>query len=141
MRSILGRRRIAATTVLAATLLVAGCSTNPSSQDLCANAKNLTSAVEEMRALKPDGSKLDALSAKVDAALARLDQFQAVTEGRYDSAVSTLRANLEGFRQTVAAAGNEAFATVAPQLSASLKDISTAYAALNESLATQCKAA
>ena len=141
MRSILGGRRIAATTVLATTLLAAGCSTNPATQDLCANAKNLTSAVEEMRALKPDGSKLDALSAKVDAALAKLDQFQAVTEGRYDTAVSTLRANLEGFRQTVAAAGNEAYATVSPQLTASLKDISTAYAALNESLATQCKAA
>ena len=57
-----------------------------------------TSAVDEMRALKPDGSKLDALSAKVDAALAKLDQFQAVTEGRYDSAISTLRANLDSFK-------------------------------------------
>jgi hypothetical protein len=140
MRSVLGRR-FAATTALATTLLVAGCSTSPASQDLCANAKNLTSAVEEMRALKPDGSKLDALSAKVDAALARLDQFQAVSEGRFDTAVSTLRANLEGFKQTLAAAGNEALTTAAPQLTASLKDISTAYAALNESLATQCTAA
>jgi hypothetical protein len=120
---------------------VAGCSTSPATQDLCANAKNLTSAVDEMRALKPDGSKLDALSAKVDAALARLDQFQAVSEGRFDTAVSTLRANLEGFKQTLAAAGNEALTTAAPQLTASLKDISTAYAALNESLATQCTAA
>ena len=41
----------------------------------------------------------------------------------------------------MAAAGNEAFAPAAPQLTASLKDISSAYAALNESLATQCKAA
>ncbi len=134
-------RRIAATAVLTTTFLVAGCGTNPASQDLCANAKNLTSAVEELQALKPDGSKLDALSAKVDAALARLNQFQAVTEGRFDSAVSTLRANLESFRQTVAAAGNEAFTAAAPELTASLKDISAAYTALNESLATQCKAA
>ena len=51
------------------------------------------------------------------------------------------RANLVGFRQTVAAPGNNAFAAAAPELMASLKDVSTAYAALNESLATQCKAA
>jgi len=41
----------------------------------------------------------------------------------------------------VAAPGNNAFAAAAPELMASLKDVSTAYAALNESLATQCKAA
>lgn len=133
--------RIAATAALAATLVVAGCGTNTAAQDLCSNAKSLTSAIDEMRALKPDGSKLDALSTKVDAALAKLDHFQAVTEGRWDSAVSTLRGNLDSFRQSVAAAGNNAFAEAAPQLTASLKDVKTAYAALNESLATQCKAA
>lgn len=133
--------RIAATAALATALVVTGCGTNPAAQDLCANAKTLTSAIDEMRALKPDGSKLDALSTKVDAALAKLDQFQAVTEGRWDSAVSTLRANLDSFKQAVSAAGNNAFAAAAPQLTASLKDVSTAYAALNESLATQCKAA
>jgi hypothetical protein len=93
-----------------------------------------------MRALKPDGTKVDALTAKVDAALAKLDRFQAVTEGRFDSAVSTLRANLDSFRQALAAAGTDAFAAAAPQLTTSLKDVSTAYAALSESLATQCKA-
>jgi hypothetical protein len=123
---------------VSATLVLGGCATAPATQDLCSNAKNLPSAVEEMRGLKPDGAKLDALSAKVDAALARLAQFQAVTEGRFDSAVSTLRANLESFRQALAAAGNDAFTAAAPQLTSSLKDVSSAYAELNESLATQC---
>ncbi|GEM_PF-1477052 len=130
--------RTAATVAVSATLVLGGCATAPATQDLCSNAKNLTTAVEEMRALKPDGTKVDALTAKVDAALAKLDTFQAVTEGRFDSAVSTLRANLDAFRQTLAAASNEAFTAAAPQLTSSLKDVSSAYAALNESLATQC---
>jgi len=134
-------RRVAAVLGVSATLVVSGCGTDPAVQDLCTNAKNLSTAVQDMSALKPDGTKVDALTAKVDAALAKLDQFQAVTEGRWDSAVSTLRANLDSFRQTVAAAGNNAFTEAAPQLTASLKDVKTAYAALNESLATQCKAA
>ena len=132
--------RTAATVAVSATLVLGGCATAPATQDLCSNAQNLTTAVEEMRALKPDGSKVDALTAKVDAALARLDQFQAVTEGRFDSAVSTLRANLDSFRQALAAASNEAFTAAAPQLTASLKDVRSAYAALSESLATQCPA-
>jgi outer membrane murein-binding lipoprotein Lpp len=133
-------RRLAATLGVSATLVVAGCGTDPAVQDLCTNAKNLSTAVEDMRALKPDGAKVDALTAKVDAALAKLDRFQAVTEGRFDTAISTLRANLDGFRQALAAAGNDAFASAAPQLTASLKDVSSAYAALSESLATQCSA-
>jgi outer membrane murein-binding lipoprotein Lpp len=133
-------RRLGAALAVSATLVVSGCATSPAVQDLCTNAKNLSTAVEDMRALKPDGTKVDALTAKVDAALAKLDRFQAVTEGRFDSAVSTLRANLDSFRQALAAAGNDAFAAAAPQLTTSLKDVSTAYAALSESLATQCKA-
>ena len=49
-----------------------------------------------MQSLKPDGAKLDELNGKVDAAIAKLDRLQAVTEGRLDSAISTLRANLAG---------------------------------------------
>jgi uncharacterized protein YukE len=62
-----------------------------------------------------------------------------VSEGRFDSAISTLRANLESVKQTLAAASNKSFATAAPQLTAALKDVSTAYSSLAASLATQCK--
>src|SRR6478609_5116857 len=133
-------RRLGAVLAVSATLVVGGCGTDPAVQDLCTNAKNLSTAVQDMSALKPDGTKVDALTAKVDAALAKLDQFQAVTEGRFDSAVSTLRANLDSFRQALAAASNEAFTAAAPQLTTSLKDVRSAYAALGESLATQCPA-
>ena len=133
-------RRLAATLGVSATLVVAGCGTDPAVQDLCTNAKNLSTAIEDMRALKPDGAKVDALTAKVDAALAKLDRFQAVTEGRYDAAISTLRANLTSFKEAVAAAGNDAFDAAAPQLTASLDELRSAYASLNQSLATQCPA-
>ena len=131
-------RRFAAAAAVAATLLSAGCGTDLTAQNLCARARSFATAVEDVKAQKPDGSRVAELTSKVDAALARLDQLQAVTEGRYDSAISTLRANLQGFRQTLAAAGQGGFQTVAPELTASLKDISSAYAALSESISAQC---
>jgi outer membrane murein-binding lipoprotein Lpp len=131
-------QRFAAAAAVASSLIVSGCGSSPLAQDLCANAKGLNAAVAEVQALKPDGARLDALGAKVDAALARLDRFQAVTEGRYDAAISSLREKLTSFKEAVAAAGNEAFAAAAPQLTASLDELRSAYASLNESLATQC---
>jgi hypothetical protein len=132
--------RGAAALALAACFVLAGCSGTPATQDLCANAKQLTSAVAGVQSLKPDGAKIDELNTKVDAALAKLDRFQAVTEGRFDTAVSTLRTNLTSLKEALAAAGNEAFSAAAPQLTAALKDVSSAFASLNESLATQCPA-
>ena len=131
-------RRLAAATAVAASLVVAGCGTDLTVQNLCARAKSFASTVDDLKAQKPDGSRVAELTTKVDAALARLDQLQAVTEGRYDSAISTLRAHLEGFKQTLAAAGQGAFRTVSPELTASLKDIGSAYTALSQSIATQC---
>ena len=131
-------RRRAATALVAMGLVLAGCGTNPASQDLCANAKAFGAAVTDMQSLKPDGAKLDELKRKVDAALAKLDKFQAVTEGRFDSAISTLRANLAGFQQSLAAAGNDAFEEAAPQLTASLDELRASYATLAQSLAIQC---
>lgn len=133
-------RRLAAAVSVAAGLALAGCSTSPAAQDLCANAKDLTSAVAGVKALKPDGAKLQELGTKIDTALSKLDRLQNVTEGRYDTAISTLRTNLTALKDTVTAAGNQAFSAAAPQLTAALKDVSTAYAALNQSIATQCPA-
>lgn len=132
------RRRPVAAALVAMGLVLAGCGANPATQDLCANAKAFSSAVTELQSLKPDGAKLDELNAKVDAALAKLDQFQAVTEGRFDTAVSTLRANLSSFKQSLAAAGNDAFEAAAPQLTASLDELRSSYATLIQSLAVQC---
>jgi len=131
-------RRLAAATAVAAVLVVAGCGTDLTAQNLCASAKGFATAIDGLKAQKPDGSRVAELTSKVDAALARLDQLQAVTEGGYDSAISTLRTDLEGLKQTLAAAGKGAFTTVAPELTASLKDVSSAYAALSQSLAAQC---
>lgn len=133
-------RRLAATLSVAAALSLAGCATSPATQDLCTNAKDLTSAVAGVKALKPDGAKLDELGTKIDTALSKLDRLQNVSEGRYDAAISTLRTNLTALKEAVTAAGNQAFSAAAPQLTSALKDVSTAYAALNQSIATQCPA-
>jgi hypothetical protein len=130
--------RRAAPALVAMAFLLAGCGSNLAAQDLCTNAKAFSTAVTDLQSLKPDGAKLDELNGKVNAALAKLDKFQTVTEGRFDSAVSTLRANLSSFKQTLTAAGNDAFDAAAPQLTASLDELRASYATLTQSLAVQC---
>ena len=44
---------------------------------------------------------------------AELDQFQAVAEGRLDTAISTLRANIDAFRQAANDKDDEALDDVA----------------------------
>ncbi|TQM57963.1 hypothetical protein FBY41_3315 [Humibacillus xanthopallidus] len=120
---------------------MAGCSgATPSAQNLCAKAKDLTAAVAQVQAVKPDGAALRQLSAKVDAALAKLDRLQAVTEGRYDTAISDLRAKLVTFKESVDSASNASLETVAPQINSALTDLRGAVASLNEKIATQCPA-
>ncbi len=133
--------RFAVATALAASLALAGCSgTTPAAQNLCARAKDLTAAAAQLEAAKPDGAALQQLGGKVDSALARLDRLQAVTEGRYDTAISDLRAKLVNLRQAVTSAGNASLETVAPQLNTALTELRGALAALNVKLATQCPA-
>ncbi|HET8989039.1 MAG TPA: hypothetical protein VFN43_11045 [Humibacillus sp.] len=91
-----------------------------------------------MQSAKPDGAQLQQLSAKVDTALAKLDRLQAVTEGRYDTVISDLRAKLVGFKQAVDSAGNASLETVAPAIDTALTELRGAFATLNQKIATQC---
>ncbi|HET7801491.1 MAG TPA: hypothetical protein VFL38_13795 [Humibacillus xanthopallidus] len=132
-------RRLAAAAAVAASLVVAGCSgATPSAQNLCAKAKDLTAAVSQVQTAKPDGAALQQLSAKVDTALAKLDRLQAVTEGRYDTVISDLRAKLVTFKQSVDSAGSASLETVAPEINTALTELRGAFATLNQKIATQC---
>jgi hypothetical protein len=132
-------RRFAAATAIAASLVVAGCSgATPAAQNLCAKAKELTAAVSQVHAAKPDGAAIQQLSARVDAALAKLDRLQAVTEGRYDTVISDLRAKLVSFKQAVDSAGNASLETVSPEIDTALTELRGAFATLNQKIATQC---
>jgi hypothetical protein len=126
---------------LAASLVLAGCSgATPSAQNLCSKAKDLTAAVAQVQVAKPDGAALQQLSAKVESALTKLDRLQAVTEGRYDTAISDLRAKLVTFKQSVDSASNASLETVAPEIDTALTELRGAFASLNEKIATQCPA-
>ena len=59
---------------------------------------------------------------------AELDQFQAVSEGRLDTAISTLRANVDAVRQAAVDAGSEAVETARPQLEDAMEDVDQAWA-------------
>ena len=47
----------------------------------------------------------DAIRARAEVALARLDELQAVSEGRYDTLISTLRAAINDVKQSAVKAG------------------------------------
>jgi len=134
------QRVLALGLAVAAILLPAGCA-NPADQDLCGHYAALTAAVDNVRAVQPQSASIDDLRAKAETVQAQLNQLQAVSEGRFDTAISNLRAAVDGFRQAAVDAGDKARATAGPLLAESLGDVTEAYAALKKSLDTQCNVA
>jgi hypothetical protein len=69
---------------------------------------------------------------------AELDQFQAVAEGRLDTAISTLRANIDAFRQAANDKDDEALDTSRPLLEDARDDVDQALAVLEALADVQC---
>ncbi len=134
------QRAVAFGLFVAAIPLLAGCG-NTADQDLCGNYADLATAVDGVRAIQPRSATVDDLRAKLDTVQAELDQLQAVSEGRLDTAISNLRAAIDGFKQAAVNAGDKARATAVPLLEESLGDVAEAYGALKMSLDTQCNGA
>jgi hypothetical protein len=68
------------------------------------------------------------------------DQFQAVAEGRLDTAISTLRANIDAFRQAAIADDSEALETARPLLEDAKDDVVEAWAVVEALADLQCDA-
>ena len=110
-----------------------------SAQNLCARYHQLVTQADQLRALEPGQAKADAVQARADAALAKLDQLQAVSEGRYDTLISALRSTINDVRQS-AVDKSEALATTRNELQDTLQNLSESLAPLKTRLDVQCPA-
>jgi hypothetical protein len=120
-------------------LTVTACAEPDPAQELCAQLTDLAQAVADVQALDPTTVTADELSQAAADAGSRLDGFQAVSEGRYDTAASTLRSTLDAVVQSVAASTGVPPEQVAAQLEDELTDVGQAWAALEDSVAPSCE--
>jgi hypothetical protein len=131
------RSLITAGVVIASSQVVTACG-ETESQDLCAQFADTVSSVEELQ-LDPMNATAEELQAGAEQLEAELDQLQAVSEGRLDTAISTLRASVDAVRQAALDdAGAEAQETALSQLVEIMDDLAEAWAVLEQRVAVQC---
>ena len=131
------RPLLVAGTVFAATQVVSACG-ETADQDLWSEFADLASTAEAIQEQDPLTAKADDMRSAAEELEAELDQFQATSEGRLDTAISTLRANVDAVRQAAVDAGTDALETARPLLEESLEDVSQSWAALQDLVAVQC---
>ncbi|MDF2092926.1 hypothetical protein P0Y31_11285 [Knoellia sp. 3-2P3] len=133
------RSRVARTVGAAALCLpvLVACA-DTAEQDFCTQYDQLVTAAQELREQDPVAGNVEELRAAAAKVSAELDQFQAVTEGRLDEAISRLRADVDAVRQAVVAAGTEAVDTARPLIEDAMKNLNEAWAVVQERAARQC---
>jgi hypothetical protein len=111
-----------------------------SAQNLCARYQELVAQADAVRALPPRTTTSDTIRARADAALVKLDQLQAVSEGRYDTLISTLRAAINDVKQSAVKAG-ESVSAAGQQRQDTLQGLSESLGPLKQRLDVQCNTA
>ena len=117
--------------------LLAACA-DTAEQDLCTQYDELVTAAQQLREQEPVTGTVEELRAASAKLRAELDQFQAVSEGRLDEAISRLRANVDAVRQAAVDAGTEARETARPLLEDAMKNVDQAWAVVQDLAEKQC---
>ena len=118
--------------------LLAACG-EPSTRDLCTQYDGLTAAAEELRAVDPATADVEELRAAADDVSVALDQFQAVSEGRFDDVITQMRDRVNDVRQA-AVAGAEAVEAARPLIEEDLAEVRSAWSLIQDRIETQCPA-
>lgn len=136
------RRLVSLGVALALVPVAAGCGQQEqrTAANLCTQYKQLVAKADQVRSLDVRTATTDAIQARADAALAKLDQLQAVSEGRFDTLISTLRTAITDVRQAAVEAGSGSSATSDKQLQDTLQSLKQALATLKQRLDTECTA-
>ena len=132
-----GRRLLGAALVLTTAVGIAACGGQQeqrSALNLCLRYQQLVASVDDVRAVSTSTPTADAVRRRAEVALNRLDELQAVSEGRYDTLISTLRTAITDLKQSAANAG----AAAAQARSDSLQQVAESVAPLQQRLDAQC---
>jgi outer membrane murein-binding lipoprotein Lpp len=121
--------------------LLSGCASmaeSTRSSDLCTRYDDLVAQADEFRAQDWANVNVDQLRGRVETFQDGLAQLDAVAEGRLDTAVSTLRANLDELSQAVADTGEKTRETAQPLVEQSLDDVTQSWAVLRSKVEAEC---
>jgi len=131
------RPLITAGVLIASTQVVSACG-DVADRDLCTQFTDLVTSAEQMQQQDPLTAKAEDLRGASEEFASELDQLQAVSEGRLDTAVSALRASIAAVRQAAIEERADALEAARGQLEEAMDDLSEAWAVLEQRVAVQC---
>ena len=133
-------RSLRAGVLLACVGLLVGCNytENAKAQDLCTHYDQLVASVDKLRSEDPLTAKAEELRTASQEVAAQLDEFQAVSDGRLDIALSTLRADVAAVKESAVAAGTEALDAARPQLQDAFTNLAEAWSVVERIAVAQC---
>jgi hypothetical protein len=105
-----------------------------SALNLCLRYQQLVASVDDVKTASTSTPTADAVRRRAEVALNRLDELQAVSEGRYDTLISTLRTAITDLKQSAANAG----AAAAQARSDGLQEVAESVAPLQQRLDAPC---
>jgi hypothetical protein len=108
-----------------------------SAQNLCARYQQLGASLDALKSLDVGTTGADAVHARADAALVKLDQLQAVSEGQYDTLISSLRSAINDVKQSAVEAG-DAFAAARHEREVAVQRLAQNLGPLKQRLDEQC---
>jgi hypothetical protein len=131
------RSLIAVGAAIAAAQVLSACG-DTADQDLCTQYDGLVAAADAWQQQDPLTAKADEMQAASEQFQAELDQFQAVAEGRLDTVISTLRATVDAFRESVDAQDHKSLETARPLLADAKENVEEAWAVVEALADVQC---
>lgn len=133
------RSLLAAGVAIAALPLLGACG-DTADRDLCTQYADLVTAADEWQQQDPLTAKAEDMRAASEKFQAELAQVQAVAEGRLDTAISTLQANIDAFREAAIEDNSEALEAARETLEDAKDDVDEAWAVVEALADVQCDA-
>jgi hypothetical protein len=107
-------------------------------QDLCTRYSRLADSVQTLLSQDPLTVKAAKIQLAAQDAQRRLDDFQAVSEGRFDTALSTVSEDVAAVKESASRAGAKALHVARKQVKDALNDLTKAWAVVRDLADTEC---
>ncbi|MGN8245455.1 hypothetical protein ACTHAM_002574 [Cellulomonas soli] len=111
---------------------------SPAEQDPCTQYADVADALADLQQLDPSTASADEVASAAGEVQVQLDQLQAVSEQRYDAAVSLLRSTVTAVEQSLAVSAGVSPEQVAQQVDEAMTAVVEAWAPLVDSLGGAC---
>ena len=131
------RRPLAGCLAVVATAALTACG-DVTERDFCRQYDQLVEQAGKLTEIDPRSAPAGTLRTEAGDFRVQLDELAAVSEGRLDFAVSTLRTALDDLRVAALDVDADSLAAARPLLEDSLDDVRQAWAVLRTSAAVQC---